>query len=215
MPLDQWFSKWGPWASSVNMIRELVRKADSQVAPTSIGSQALQGILVQSQVWEPLGWTLSYLRVGVLLLSPPVPRTMPGLQQTPVDIYRADAGWMNEHEAVRLCLNLSLYVLHTVPASAGVRVLPRTVPGAAGMPSDGKWDLLWRSVPHTGCSTSVGKVSPWVAWVWEFPPHFCARSSCPPPQRMEHPPMGADLPCAKRPPSPKLPSWVQPGSAQG
>lgn len=34
MPLDQWFSKWDPWASSVNfnMTQELVRKANSQVA---------------------------------------------------------------------------------------------------------------------------------------------------------------------------------------
>lgn len=37
----------------------------------NLSSQALCGIWVHSKVWEPLCWTLSCLRAGTLLLSPP------------------------------------------------------------------------------------------------------------------------------------------------
>lgn len=57
---------------------------------------------------------------------------------------------VGEREVIHLCLNLSLFVLHTVPDPAGIPVLFRPVPGAASMPGGSRWDLLWKRVPHPG-----------------------------------------------------------------
>lgn len=57
---------------------------------------------------------------------------------------------MNEREVIHLCLNLSLFVLRTIPAPARIWTLSRPVPGAASMPSGSRWDLLWKRVPHPG-----------------------------------------------------------------
>jgi hypothetical protein len=42
------------------------------------------------------------------------------------------------------------FVLPTLPASTGMGGLPRTVPGAAGMPGGSRWKLLWRPVFYSG-----------------------------------------------------------------
>lgn len=112
--------------------------------------------------------------------------------------------WINEWEVIRLCLNLSLFVFHTVPAPAGIRALPRPVPGAASMPGGSRWDLLWRPVPHPG-KLPVGAVpvpGRWVLSKKQGIPLFLHQVQ-PHLEQREEPPMGADL-CAKRLPDSHL-----------
>lgn len=206
MPLDQWFSKWGSWASSVNITWELVRRKFSS-CPSHLLSQSppgnsstihsLRNTGMDSELlwgWEPYFSLPQYL-AQCLAFS----------RHQLIFVGRMVGEWMNAR--LFICLNLSLYVLHTISASAGIRVLPRTVPGPAGMPGGSKWDLLWRPVPHPG-QLPLGAIPVSGRWVpslpWRGNSLLIFTTGPAPSEQRESSYLGVNLLCAKRLPNPKL-----------